>query len=57
MNCARCDGLMINEWFQDILDDTGEINFWGLHCLLCGEILDPIILANREALSVSGSRN
>ena len=25
-------------------------DFWGLKCLLCGEIIDPVILENRELM-------
>jgi len=29
------------------LDDTGNLCFKGWRCLLCGEILDPVIANNR----------
>ena len=48
MECPRCAGFMLVDQFQDLLDDTGQIDFYGLHCLICGEILDPLILTNRE---------
>jgi len=48
MRCPRCKGLMVRERFQDIGDDTGQIYFEGLRCLVCGEILDPVIVANRK---------
>lgn len=47
MRCPRCNGFMIGEWFQDLRDDTGQFNFEGMRCLICGEVLDPIILQNR----------
>ncbi|MDA8125103.1 MAG: hypothetical protein M0009_07960 [Deltaproteobacteria bacterium] len=25
-------------------------DFWGLKCLICGEIIDPVILENRELM-------
>ena len=53
MQCFRCDGLMIVEQFQDVADDTGQNYFNGFRCLVCGEILDPMILMNR--LGVGGS--
>ena len=49
MQCPRCGGLMIVERFQDLLDETGRINFYALRCLLCSETLDPTILMNRTA--------
>ena len=47
MECARCGGLMINEKFEDPFEDTGKFYFFGRRCIICGEIEDPIILANR----------
>lgn len=48
MQCPRCKGLMVDDWFQDVRDDTGSINFKGLRCLICGEVVDPVILHNRQ---------
>lgn len=48
MQCPRCTGSMIFEVFQDMQDDTGKISFSGYRCLICGEILDPVIVANRQ---------
>lgn len=48
MECPRCAGNMIFETFRDMNDDTGRIAFTGFRCILCGEILDPVILSNRR---------
>ena len=48
MRCPRCKGIMVKERFQDLLDDTGQIHFYGWRCLVCGEILDPVIVTNRQ---------
>jgi hypothetical protein len=40
--------MMVTERFQDLQDDTGQIHFHGLRCLVCGEILDPVIVKNRQ---------
>lgn len=48
MRCPRCNGLMITDRFQDLQDSTGHIHFYGTRCLVCGEVLDPMILENRE---------
>lgn len=37
--CARCGGLMVSEEFDD---------FNGWRCILCGERIDPVILAQRR---------
>ncbi len=49
MECPRCQGKMVYEIFEDLQDDTGHINFDGWRCVICGEILDPLILSNRQA--------
>ncbi len=49
MTCPRCEGLMVEERLQDLYDDTGQIFFHGWHCIACGEILDPVILSNRQS--------
>ncbi len=51
MNCQRCNGTMVEEMFEDLRDDTGSIRFPGWRCMLCGEILDPVILKNRASPS------
>ena len=48
MQCHRCKGEMVVEKFQDFNDDTGRLNFHGWRCLICGEIFDPVIYANRR---------
>lgn len=58
MTCDRCDGLMINERIDD-LGMNHDLRVDAYRCLLCGEIVDAMILENRrrsaEALqSVSG---
>lgn len=42
IRCLRCKGRMISEKFYD----AGN-TFFGWHCVICGEILDPIILLHR----------
>ncbi len=39
---------MLPERFQDVKDDTGKITFYGWRCVTCGEILDPVIMRNRD---------
>ncbi len=42
MRCQRCGGRMNFEKFY------GTYNvFFGWHCVICGEILDPVILLHR----------
>lgn len=41
--CPRCNGAMVYERFQDMLD-----LFFAWRCLNCGEIVDPVVVRNRE---------
>lgn len=40
--CHRCGGLMIQE-------KVFEIGSFDWHCVSCGERIDPVILAHRQA--------
>ena len=42
LSCQRCGGRMIFEKFYDVNNI-----FFGWHCVMCGEILDPVILLHR----------
>jgi hypothetical protein len=42
MKCHRCGGVMVFEKFYGACED-----FLGWRCVLCGEIVDQVILENR----------
>jgi hypothetical protein len=42
IHCQRCHGLMGFEKFYG-----QHSSFFAWHCLLCGDILDPVILLHR----------
>jgi hypothetical protein len=44
MKCHRCGSLMVYERFYGPHE-----NFLGWRCVLCGEIVDQLILENRQA--------
>ena len=46
MKCHRCGSVMVYERFYG----SGG-NFLGWRCISCGEILDEVILENRQARS------
>lgn len=46
--CARCGGLMVNDFCLDVLNSVGESRFDAKRCVQCGEVVDPVILENRE---------
>ncbi len=52
MTCLRCDGLMVQEKFED-LDGlwSSDHEFTGWRCLNCGAIVDPVIAAHKRITS------
>jgi hypothetical protein len=48
---------MLMERFYDFRDDTGQIEFTGWRCLICGAIEDPLITAHRAARASNGKTN
>ena len=46
--CARCGGLMVADFCMDLLFCIGETEFAAKRCVQCGEIVDPVILRNRQ---------
>ena len=47
--CARCGGLLLGQHYMDLLDDTGQIDITAWHCTMCGEVVDAVILKNRQS--------
>lgn len=47
MDCVRCQGFMVVDCFVD-LAASGETAFNGWRCVVCGNISDPVIIANRH---------
>ncbi len=46
MICPRCHGVMVPITLVDVKASTSCVSA-GWRCLLCGEILDSVIVANR----------
>ena len=46
--CTRCSGLMVTDFYMDLLFCIGETEFAAQRCVQCGEIVDPVILRNRR---------
>lgn len=40
--CTRCGGFTVPEMFRDV-----GFSSIGWHCLICGEVVDEVILKNR----------
>ena len=54
MPCPRCAGLMVLDQFADFLHDGGYHSFTGWRCLCCGNVLDSVIIRNRQASLTRG---
>jgi hypothetical protein len=48
MKCSRCGGPMTGE----MLFDESQEHVWALRCIHCGDIIDPVIMANRNRNAV-----
>ena len=46
--CTRCGGFMVNDSYLDLLNNVGESKFTAKRCVQCGEVVDPVILSNRQ---------
>jgi len=47
MSCARCGGLLVNEFIVDPIEGSHS-GFHGQRCLNCGTIVDEVIGENRR---------
>jgi hypothetical protein len=47
--CVRCGGKMVHESFFGPFEQ-----FTGLKCVICGEVIDPVILQNRQLMKEGG---
>jgi len=45
---------MVIEQCFDFMDDTGHLDFMARRCVQCGEVIDPVILQNRQRQLVGG---
>ena len=48
MRCTRCHGRMVTDYFID-MENSGELWMPGWRCLVCGEVVDPLIMKHRIA--------
>ncbi|MBS0170664.1 MAG: hypothetical protein JSR62_09955 [Nitrospira sp.] len=47
MNCLRCNSPMYQELYDHLHETQGQ-QFQAMHCLMCGDIVDPVILKHRR---------
>lgn len=54
MSCPRCGGLMVTERLLDLWDTNIETE--ARRCILCGEVLDAVIMRNRSGRAAASGR-
>ena len=47
MNCPRCQGFMVEDYFIDLRESMGPHWVTGWRCMNCGNVVDPMIAVNR----------
>jgi hypothetical protein len=58
MRCARCNGLMVRETFEDLGGlGSSDHGYAGWRCINCGAIVDPVIAAHRRLASQVAASN
>jgi RNase P subunit RPR2 len=50
MTCQRCDGLMVQELYDDLELGSAGYESSGWRCLNCGAIVDPVIAAHHQTI-------
>ena len=55
VHCSRCTGLMVVEQGFDSMLGSSEADVSLRRCVQCGEVVDQIILRNRQSQRASGA--
>lgn len=45
---VRCGGFMVSDCSMDLRDELGNCDVAAKRCVQCGDVVDPIILRNRQ---------
>jgi len=48
MKCSRCNGFMVVEDCLDTKGEEGQLWIRALRCIMCGNLIDPIINRHRD---------
>jgi hypothetical protein len=48
MKCSRCNGFMVVEDCLDTKGEPGQLWIRALRCVMCGNLIDPIIHRHRD---------
>lgn len=48
-SCLRCGGLMVGDFYMEMMESHSEPDCRASRCVQCGEVVDPVIQKNRSA--------
>lgn len=48
MQCTRCQGMLVADYSFDHLDAASPDRVQTWRCVMCGDVVDPVILQNRR---------
>lgn len=48
MECTRCEGVLVPDYSFDHLDASTPDRIRTWRCVMCGDVVDPVILHNRR---------
>ena len=48
MQCTRCQGIMVTDYSFDQLDATSPDRIRTWRCVMCGDVVDSVILDDRR---------
>ncbi len=57
MQCTRCQGMLVADYSFDHLDATNPDRIQTWRCVMCGDVVDPVILHNRRKQAALKSTN
>lgn len=51
MNCPRCKSMMVPHFIYDAYVDFAGSGLGAWRCVSCGNVVDPVILQNRQRVA------
>jgi len=51
--CTRCGGLLVGDYYKDVLATVSELESETMRCVQCGDVVDAVIRRNRHLRAIS----
>ena len=48
MDCPKCYGMMVQDLLYDALESRNGLQSKAWRCVICGNVIDPVVLKNRS---------